>query len=268
MKIDLGSFSFGSTLLRGTGTPSWGTAFGQNKPDYFFHREGFEEIVVGMLYNAVPLNTIMLPIGKGGAVVNGDEDSGIQLASIFYTVYVNDKQIPYPFAMIIYKEQSASHPGRRSLKYSNKIYFKDNDGRLCVNSEFFKKVATIFKLSQNACWFVYEIRIENQTELHLDAVFVNKHNNEVYADSKERKDAWQKLLLPDDSKQEILNDSRNGKKWNKKELTALRINYEFNASIADIAKKLHRHETAIQSKLQELGLIKWDKTKGQYVKVN
>ena len=34
MNLDLGSFAFGSYLNSGSGTPSWGTALGQSKPDY------------------------------------------------------------------------------------------------------------------------------------------------------------------------------------------------------------------------------------------
>ena len=48
MKLDLDSFAFGFELIEGTGTPPWGTSFGQNSPDYKFVREGFEEIIVGM----------------------------------------------------------------------------------------------------------------------------------------------------------------------------------------------------------------------------
>ena len=44
MNIDLGSFSFGSKLKEGTGTPSWGTALGQSSPNYYITREGANEL--------------------------------------------------------------------------------------------------------------------------------------------------------------------------------------------------------------------------------
>ena len=86
MIIDLASFAFGCNLIEGTGTPPWGTALGQQKPDYVFTHEGFEELLVGMVYNAVPLKQVCLPIGRGGNIVSGQEDTNIQLASVFRNV--------------------------------------------------------------------------------------------------------------------------------------------------------------------------------------
>ena len=91
MKIDLASFAFGCTLVEGTGTPPWGTALGQQRPDYKFNHEGYHEIIEGMLYNAVPLKDVWLPLGKGGNIDTGIENHGIQLASVFHNVYVNEK---------------------------------------------------------------------------------------------------------------------------------------------------------------------------------
>ena len=48
MNIDLGSLAFGSNLKVGVGTPSWGTALGQSKPDYYITRDGANELVIGM----------------------------------------------------------------------------------------------------------------------------------------------------------------------------------------------------------------------------
>ena len=48
MKLDLASFAFGFELIEGTGTPPWGTSFGQISPEYKFVREGFEEIKTGL----------------------------------------------------------------------------------------------------------------------------------------------------------------------------------------------------------------------------
>lgn len=194
MKLDLASFAFGFELIEGTGTPPWGTSFGQNSPDYKFIREGFEEIIVGMLYNAVDLRQIFLPLGKGGNVVKGSDTSVVQLASVFNNVYINGEKIDYPFTLIILKEDSDSHYGRRHLKYSPKISYRAYNGRVFSNNEFISVVRQHFGLAEKSCWFVNEINIENQDTLHMEAIFVNKDTFEVYQNSKERKRKWQKIL--------------------------------------------------------------------------
>lgn len=194
MKLDLASFAFGFELIEGTGTPPWGTSFGQNSPDYKFVREGFEEIIVGMLYNAVDLRQVFLPLGKGGNIVKGAETSIVQLASVFNNVYVNGEKIDYPFTMVILKEDSDSHYGRRHLKYSPKISYRAYSGRVFSNNDFVSMVRQHFGLAEKACWFIDEIKIENQDTLHMKAIFVNKDTFEVYHNSKERKQKWLNLL--------------------------------------------------------------------------
>lgn len=194
MTIDLASFAFGCNLIEGTGTPPWGTALGQQKPNYTFTHEGCQELLVGMVYNAVPLKQVNLPVGRGGCVVSGQEDTNIQLASVFHNVFVNGKRINKPFTMIIYKEDSASHPGRRHLKYNPKISFRQKNGFVCTNEEFLNEVRQSFSLAEEACWFVYKIDVSFQTELHLSVVFVDKTQSVTYPDSRTRKQAWQQLL--------------------------------------------------------------------------
>ncbi len=194
MIIDLASFAFGCNLIEGTGTPPWGTALGQQKPDYAFSHEGCKELLTSMVYNIVPLTQVYLPIGRGGNVVSGQEDANIQLASVFHHVFVNGKKINKPFTMIIYKEDSLSHPGRRHLKYNPKISFRQKNGFVCTNEDFLRDVRNTFSLSENACWFVYKIDASIQTELHLSAIFVDKQHSVTYPDSRTRKQAWQQLI--------------------------------------------------------------------------
>lgn len=194
MKIDLASFAFGCNLVEGTGTPPWGTALGQQRPDYKLNHDGYLDIVAGMLYNAVPLKDVWLPLGKGGNVVTGIENHGIQLASVFHKVYINGESIAHPFAMIIYKESSDSHNGRRHLKYTPKISFRDEKGYVYSNEGFIVEVRNTLNLSNNACWFVSELDLSSQTELRMKAHIVNRTGSMTYQNSKERKEAWLKLI--------------------------------------------------------------------------
>lgn len=194
MNIDLASFAFGANLLKGTGTSPWGTSLGQSQPDYKFRVQGYENILCGMVYNSVPLNTIGLPLGKGGCTVYCHENDGCQLAAVFNKVYVNKQQIDHPFAMIIYKEDSISHAGRRHLKFSPKIFFKDKKGYVHTNQDFLNCVYQSLRLADDACWFVYKIEVENLDELHLSAIIVNADGPAIYEDSKERATQWHELV--------------------------------------------------------------------------
>lgn len=199
MIIDLASFAFGCNLDKGTGTPPWGTALGQQKPDYTFTHEGYKDLLVGMVYNAVSLKQIYLPIGKGGNIVSGQEDSNIQLASVFTKVFVNGTCINKPFIMILYKEDSLSHAGRRHLKYNPKTSYRQKDGYVYTNDDFINEVRNTFSLDENACWFVYKIDIPNQTELHMYAIFVDKQHSVTYPDSQIRKQMWSELVANNNS---------------------------------------------------------------------
>lgn len=193
MNIDLGSFAFGSSLEVGSGTPSWGTAFGQSSPDYKITRDGSERILIGMLYCAIPNKFIQMPIGKGAHIINGRESEEIQLAALFKNVYVNKKKIEYPFILILQKEDSISHKGRRNLKYSDKISYLNGSNQYS-NSNFINEVRKELNLTDNACWFAYKIDVEHQDILHISIVIVDGTESIQYRSSEERKRLWSELI--------------------------------------------------------------------------
>ena len=189
MKLNLSSLAFGSIIEKGGGTPSWGTELGQSKPDYKFTIEGCEDILIGMLYNSVNLHHVSLPLGKGGHVDIASNFEECHLASVFRKVYINGILIGYPFMMVLIKELSASHTGRRSIKYSDKIAYSFSGERLS-NQEFFRVARKKLGLNWESCWFIYEMNVLNQDELHFKAVVVNTESSESYRDSSERKEHW------------------------------------------------------------------------------
>ena len=193
MKLDLSSLAFGSIIEKGGGTPSWGTSLGQAHPEYKFTREGFEEILIGMLYNSVNLHHVSLPLGKGGRVDVASNFEECHLASVFRKVYINNISIGYPFIIVLVKELSASHTGRRSIKYSDKIAYNFSGERLS-NQEFFRIARKELGLNWESCWFIHEVNVRNQDELHFKAVIVNKEYSESYRNSTERKDYWLSLI--------------------------------------------------------------------------
>lgn len=193
MRIDLSSLAFGSIIEKGGGTPSWGTALGQSKPEYKFTVDGHENILVGMLYNSVNLHHVSLPLGKGGHVDIASNFEECHLAALFRKVYINNVRIGYPFLMVMIKELSASHTGRRSIKYSDKISYHFQNERLS-NMEFFRLARKELGLTWESCWFIYDISVRNLDELHFKAVIVNSEETESYRDSAERREHWLSLI--------------------------------------------------------------------------
>lgn len=193
MKLNLSSLAFGSIIEKGGGTPSWGTELGQTKPEYKFTVEGCEEILMGMLYNSVNLHHVSLPLGKGGHVDFASNIEACHLAAMFRKVYINRINIGYPFLMVMIKELSASHSGRRSIKYSEKISY-DFESEHISNLEFFRIARQKLGLTWESCWFIYEVNVSNYDELHFKAVVVNKDDSEMYHDSAERKAQWVELI--------------------------------------------------------------------------
>lgn len=205
MNLDLGSFAFGSFIATGGGTPSWGTSLGQSQPDYKFTYPGAEAIVVGMTYCAVPSESVSLPLGKGGRIYQASELKECVLASLFRKVYINGKKINHPFVMVLIKESSESHSGRRSIKYSNKnAYASENESY--SNGDFVHIAQQTLGLNENACWFVYKFEVYNQDELHMFAVVVDDKESIEYENSSERKNEWL-ALIPDADKEYVASSS-------------------------------------------------------------
>ncbi len=121
--------------------------------------------------------------------------------ALFHNVYINDTRIDHPFILMIHKElRSEVHNGRLSLKYSPKMYIDDGAGTCIRNSDFIENAYATFGLSNDACWFVYDITAKNQDTLILKAVFVNENQSAVYNSADERKRKWLSLI-PEEKKE-------------------------------------------------------------------
>ena len=190
MKLDLGSFAFGSTVATGGNTPSWGTSLGQKKPALKFTYPGYDNILIGMMYKSIPTNKVFIPLGKGGRVCNSLEDEGIQLAALFDKVYINEIKVDAPFIMLIYCDSSDSWSGRRTLKYNVKIEYRKSATEVISNSNFVVAARNALQLEENACWVVSDIYIVNQDELHLVAGIVNQSDSIEYPTAELRKTAF------------------------------------------------------------------------------
>ena len=241
MKLDLGSFAFGSSVTTGGNTPSWGTSLGQKKPALKFTYPGYDNILIGMMYKSIPTNKVFIPLGKGGRVYNSLEDEGIQLAALFDKVYVNEIKVDAPFIMLIYCDSSDSWEGRRTLKYNVKIEYRKNPTEIISNSNFVVAAKKALHLEDNACWVVSDIYIVNQDELHLVAGIVNKSDSVEYPTAELRKTAFLEAIKTTYDNNPHFNEKYSSKSLSEKGYTFSTFNFSF--------QQLYRlYITAIKSK--------------------
>lgn len=203
MKLDFATLAFGFSLKVGGGTPNWSTSLGQNKEYKINDIEGIDELLKGLVYKSQSPEKISTKIGKGGKSHTGNEDnSPIVLGSVFTNVMINNIKIENgKFILLITRDTSESHFGRLKLKYGPTNTF--TDGESSYNNElFYNQVYKQLNLSDNACWFVSDISIENQDVLKLKAIIVNSNKSVEYQNTDELHKAWGELepcLLEDSS---------------------------------------------------------------------
>lgn len=188
MKIDLTSLQFNSSLKDGVGTPSWGTSFGQSKPDYFLKNYDRESLVLGLVNN---YNEHIQTNFRG--------ENNIVLKSLFKNVilHVNGNKIKSnnPLILVVIEELSMSHRGRKSLKYNSDLYIDDTKIKF-ENSFLYNEISELLKErpTDKPCWFVYKIEyVEFDNSINLYIIKVD-NIHKVYLNSKERKNEWEALI--------------------------------------------------------------------------
>lgn len=205
MRLDFGTFAFGYKVKVGGGTPNWATALGQGKAHKINDNPEIDKILKGMIYTSVSAEKISTKIGKGGNLVSGkDDNSPIVIGSVFEKIFINEKQIfGTKFILLVTRDTSASHEGRLRLKYGPSNTYTDGSN-VYTNQNFLTSVKEKLGLVEDACWFVSEISIENQDELKIKAIIVNKDGPVEYSDSAALHSAWEEL---DPADIEISNES-------------------------------------------------------------
>ncbi len=201
MKIDFATLAFGYTIKVGGGTPNWATSLGQGKEYKINEDPHIDELLKGMVYTSVSLSKVTSKIGKGGRVVSANaDDSPIIVASLFRKVYINETPITDGnFVMLITRDTSKSHAGRLRFKYGPSNSYRDNENYYS-NEEFWKKAKIQLKLADDACFFVYDISVENQNELILRTIIVNANGKKEYIDSTDHHAHWDELIEEDEKK--------------------------------------------------------------------
>lgn len=184
MILNLGSLAFNADIATAGGNPAWGTELGQGE-GYKFTFEDMSDFFTGMVYKSVAdIENVTCPLGKGG---NQQADYDFVIASLFDKVYVNGKRIKDArfLLLIVKKIKGDHHVGRRTIKYNPRMTYRGE----YVNEDCYKKMASTMGLPEDAAWFVYEIYIENQDQLHFTA-FELGQEPQTYRNNDERKNAF------------------------------------------------------------------------------
>ena len=196
MKLDFGTLAFGYSVRVGGNTPNWATSLGQSKARKYRINDSasVNEILKGMTYCAVPVTSVSARIGKGGTEVSGKQEGNpIVSAAVFANVYINETPITNgKFILLITRDTSASHFGRLKIKYGPSNKYTSAEGTYS-NEDFFSTAKKQLGLADDACFFVSEIIVVNQSELILKTFVVNKYHSVDYADGEEWRSAWEAL---------------------------------------------------------------------------
>lgn len=182
MILNLGSAIFHAETISGGGTPAWGTEMGQGE-GYRFNFEDYQSFITALVYKSIPnpQSRVSCPLGKGG---NQAQDYEFVIASLFDKIFVNGQYVKDArFVLLVVKKLVGNnHVGRRTLKYNPRITL-DGDN---FNSHCFDLMASKIGVSPNGSWFISEINVRNQDELHFTAHILDANHTYSFADSTDR----------------------------------------------------------------------------------
>lgn len=196
MKVDVTSMFFNSSIKGGTATAAWGTSIGQNASKSCkieTEKDGVIDFIIGMTYKSVT-NFTSLDISRGSG------NRQLLMLSSFDKVFVNHKLLEGArYHVILVKELSVSHYGRLIICYAPYIKYEEYS-----NEQTIELMRNALECSENGCWFVYDISVKNQDELHFSAVVVNPEYPMVYqGTSRERSLEWNAMIGRDEEVYEI-----------------------------------------------------------------
>ena len=188
MTIDITSFFFNSSIEGGTATSAWATSVGQSKSKHCRiedEKPGVLELLTGMLYKSIANKEIV-------DLSAGSQTREILLCSLFDKIFINDQQIEgTSFILVLVREKSRSHDGRLLVSYPPYAKINGED----VNQKTIDAMRNKLGCKAEGCWFVHDISIRNQDELHFSAHIVNKDEPVTYkCKSKERSEEWASLI--------------------------------------------------------------------------
>lgn len=208
MKIDITSLCFGFKIKKDndSGTAAWATSIGQAPKDICYidtKREGLDEIIFGMMYKTHSdfenLQVRDIPGIEKKEEPRGDRER--MLFSVFEDVYVNNMKVNGIYTLSYEREDTSSHKNRLHICYAKYLTYKGHSNKMTLI-----EMAKTLGCKEDACWFVSDISIKKQQELHFSAIVVNPDHEMAYVDSKTRKKEWESMLPEKDETSIIIQD--------------------------------------------------------------
>lgn len=196
MRTDVTSMFFNSPIEGKTATPAWGTSIGQSKQRQCRIDDFKPEIInmlVGMTYKCVS------DLSKLNAS-KGSQKREILICSLFTDIFINNIKVEdSQFALLLVREHSESHDGRLIISYAPYIEYNGISNQYCID-----KMRKSLNCKSDGCWFVYDISIKEQSELHFKAVVVDADKPRIYDRTKtsQMRSAEWNALIPSEDLQE------------------------------------------------------------------
>ena len=199
MKVDITSMFFNSSIEGQTATPAWRTSIGQSKSKECRIEtdvQGVTDIVIGMTYKM---------LGDTSKLNMSNASGELLMCSVFNKIFINNDLLEdTSYILLLLREDSVSHNGRMQVCYSPRLSIGD-----IKNADTIEKMRAHIGCSPSGCWFVYDISVKNQDELHFSSVIVDKDKPTLYTTkSQDRSKLWKSLVPNNNAKiTGISNDS-------------------------------------------------------------
>lgn len=235
MTIDITSFFFNSSIVGATATPAWCTSIGQNKSKNCKiedEKAGVVDLLTGMLYRSVADKSRI-------DLTAGSQNREILLCSLFDKVFVNNQLIDnQSFILSLVRERTQSHDGRLLISYPPYALMDKHS----INQNTIDAMRKSIGCSPNGCWFVHDISIKNQDELHFSAIIVDKDKPRIYSGpSKQRSEEWSSMVEYQrkyslEKLGEILRDMYNTSEFGKQKAMIYIFVFKYGEHVVDIYK--------------------------------
>ena len=191
MKIDVTTIFFNSVIDGGTATAPWCVSIGQGK-DKKINNDivGLNEILDGLIYKSVADR-------RWVDTSAGSKNNEYLLVSKFDKIFINGvQQESLSIIGLLVREHTKSHEGRLRISFPPYASFNNSNEKFS-NQETYQAISNILGCGNidgtGGCWFVDDISVINQDELHLSCIVVDKHNPKIYNSSQVRSGEWQSL---------------------------------------------------------------------------
>lgn len=191
MKIDVTTIFFNSNIDGGTATAPWCVSIGQGK-DKKINNDipGLNDVLDGLIYKSVP-NREWVDTSAGS------KNNEYLLISKFDKLFINGvQQESLSLIGLLVREHTKSHEGRLRISFPPYATYNDSESKF-ANQDTYQAISEILGCGNidgnGGCWFVDDISVLNQDELHLSCIVVDPNGPKIYKTSQTRSGEWQSL---------------------------------------------------------------------------